>query len=210
MTDLGPIKAFLRSETPASWVATALNNLDTLLIDHANCEKKAASTAMNLMYRYVDKPILLEKMAQLAREELLHFEQVVKLMQDRGVTYTHLGPSRYASALREHIRTHEPARLVDIMIIGAFVEARSCERFAAISPHLDGAMQKYYVSLLRSEARHFEDYLALAREYAGGMSDDELKARINFFAELETSLITTEDELFRFHSGIPATASQGM
>ena len=208
MTDLAPIKAFLRSETPASWVATALNNLDTLLIDHANCEKKAASTAMNLMYRYVDKPLLLEKMAQLAREELLHFEQVVKLMTERGVAYTHLGPSRYASALREHIRTHEPARLVDIMIIGAFVEARSCERFAAISPHLEGPMQKYYVSLLRSEARHFEDYVALAREYAGTTSAEQLDARIDFFAELETALITTEDPLFRFHSGIPAVATQ--
>src|SRR5687768_10788690 len=122
MTDLSPIRNFLRSATPSSWIAAALNNLDTLLIDHANCEKKAASTAMNLMYRYVDKPLLLEKMAQLAREELLHFEQVVKLMQQRGVIYVHLGPSRYASALREHIRTHEPARLTDIMIIGAFVE----------------------------------------------------------------------------------------
>lgn len=207
MTDITHIKSFLRSETPSSWVAAALANIETLLIDHANCEKKAASTAMNLMYRYVDKPLLLEKMAQLAREELLHFEQVVKLMQDRGVIYTHLGPSRYASALRDHIRTHEPARLVDIMIIGAFVEARSCERFAALAPHLEGAMRKYYFSLLRAEARHFEDYLALASEYANGAVEEELESRINFFAELESSLITTEDSLFRFHSGVPASIS---
>ncbi len=210
MTDISHIKNFLRSETPASWVSAALANIDTLLIDHANCEKKAASTAMNLMYRYVDKPVLLEKMAQLAREELLHFEQVVKLMKDRGVIYTHLGPSRYASTLRDHIRTHEPARLVDIMIIGAFVEARSCERFACLAPHLDGAMQKYYLSLLRSEARHFEDYLALARQYAGGIVEEELDDRIKFFAELETSLITTEDSLFRFHSGVPAGVTEHM
>ena len=208
MTDLTHIKAFLRSETPASWVAAALGDIETLLIDHANCEKKAASNAMSLMYRYVDKPTLLEKMAQLAREELLHFEQVVKLMQERGVLYKHLGPSRYASALREHIRTHEPARLVDIMIIGAFVEARSCERFASLTPHLEGALQKYYLSLLRSEARHFEDYLALAKVYAVELRDEDLDARINFFAELETSLITTEDPLFRFHSGVPVPASQ--
>jgi tRNA-(ms[2]io[6]A)-hydroxylase len=210
MTDITHIKNFLRSETPASWVAAALANIDTLLIDHANCEKKAASTAMNLMYRYVDKPVLLEKMAQLAREELLHFEQVVKLMKDSGVIYTHLGPSRYASALRDHIRTHEPARLVDIMIIGAFVEARSCERFAALAPHLEGPMQKYYVSLLRSEARHFEDYLTLAKEYAEGIVAEEFEQRVSFFAELETSLITTEDDLFRFHSGVPVNISQRM
>jgi tRNA-(ms[2]io[6]A)-hydroxylase len=208
MTDIAHIKNFLRCETPAGWVSVALANIDALLIDHANCEKKAASTAMNLMYRYVDKPTLLEKMAQLAREELLHFEQVVKLMKDRGVIYTHLGPARYASALRDHIRTHEPARLVDTMIIGAFVEARSCERFAALAPHLDGTMQKYYLSLLKSEARHFEDYLALARQYADGIVEEELDDRINFFAELESSLITTADSLFRFHSGIPDSITQ--
>jgi tRNA-(ms[2]io[6]A)-hydroxylase len=180
-------------------VDVAVREIPTLLVDHANCEKKAASTAMNLMYRYVDKPDLLEKMSQLAREELLHFEQVVSFMRKRDIAYKHLGPARYASGLRDHIRTSEPGRLVDVMIIGAFVEARSCERFAAVAPRLDAELQKFYVSLLRSESRHFGDYLALAQQYAA----EDINPRIEFFADLEAKLIASDDALFRFHSGNP-------
>lgn len=196
-------EAFLRCATPSTWVDAALRQLDVLLVDHANCEKKAAATAMNLMYKYVDKPVLLERMSQLAREELLHFEQVVGLMRERDVQYTHLGPSRYAGSLRQHIRTHEPAKLVDTLIIGAFVEARSCERFAAVAPHLDAQLGKFYTSLLRSEARHYEYYLDLARTYAF----EDIAPRVAFFAELEAELITAPDPDFRFHSGAPAQVS---
>ncbi len=190
---------FLLCQTPLAWIDCALENQETLLIDHANCEKKAAATAMNLIYRYVDRTELLQKMSQLAREELLHFEQVVKLMQARGVKYAHIGPSRYASALREHVRTHEPAKLVDTLIVGAFVEARSCERFAAIAPRLDQDLQKFYLSLLRSEARHFEDYLGLAELYA----EEDIEERVKIFAKLEADLICSNDDAFRFHSGAP-------
>jgi tRNA-(ms[2]io[6]A)-hydroxylase len=200
MIDLAPIHDFLRGTTSARWVEVALREQTTLLVDHANCEKKAAATAMNLMYRYVDRPDLLQKMSQLAREEMLHFEQVVVLMRGRNVRYSHMGPARYAAALRSHIRTHEPAKLVDVLIIGAFVEARSCERFAAIAPHLDAELQKFYLSLLRSEARHFTDYLELAQLYA----DEDISERVAFFAGLEAELISSPDSQFRFHSGVPA------
>jgi tRNA-(ms[2]io[6]A)-hydroxylase len=191
---------FLPCESPKAWVDWALENQTLLLIDHAHCEKKAASTAMNLMYRYVDRDNLLHKMSRLAREELLHFEQVHKIMRKRNVSYDHLSASRYADGLRKHIRTHEPARLIDIMIIGAFVEARSCERFAALAPHLDEELSKFYISLLKSEARHFEDYLELAQEY----SDEPIDDRIAFFRDLEEKLITEPDVEFRMHSGPPA------
>jgi len=193
------LKQFLKCETPQAWIDAALKHEVVLLIDHANCEKKAAATAMNLMYRYVDRTELLHKMSQLAREELIHFEQVVKIMQLKGVKYNHLGPSRYASSLREHIRTYEPAKLTDTLIVGAFVEARSCERFAKLAPELDEELQKFYLSLLRSEARHFEDYLTLAELYAG----EDISERVAFFAELEAALITSSDSEFRFHSGCP-------
>ena len=195
---------FLKCETPQTWIDVALENESILLTDHANCEKKAAATAMNLMYRYVDRSELLEKMSQLAREELLHFEQVVKIMRAKKVTYSHLGASRYASSLRKHIRSYEPAKLTDTLIIGAFVEARSCERFAKLAPRLDDDLKKFYVSLLRSEARHFEDYLALAELY----SEENISKRVAFFAELETELIMTEDSEFRFHSGTPEATLQ--
>lgn len=201
--DLAPIRGFLLCGTPAAWIEAALQHPAQLLIDHANCEKKAAATAMHLMYRYVEYPALLEKMSQLAREELRHFEQVVRLMRGREIAYTQLGPSRYASSLREHVRSQDPARLVDILIVGAFVEARSCERFAELAPHLDTELRKFYVSLLRSEARHFEDYLQLAQEIAGG----DISERVRFFAEVGRVLIETPDQDFRFHSGVPDQAA---
>ncbi len=190
---------FLPCESPKAWVNWALENQNLLLIDHAHCEKKAASTAMSLMYRYVDRDNLLHKMSRLAREELLHFEQVHKIMRKRDVAYEHLSASRYADGLRKHIRTHEPARLVDTMIIGAFVEARSCERFAVLAPHLDAELSKFYISLLKSEARHFEDYLELAQEY----SNEPIEDRVQFFRELEEKLIMEPDSEFRMHSGPP-------
>ncbi|WP_110648301.1 tRNA-(ms[2]io[6]A)-hydroxylase [Salinicola peritrichatus] len=192
---------FLPCPTPDRWVRAALDNPALLLIDHAQCEKKAASTAMSLMFRYVDRPELLTKMSQLAREELLHFEQVVGLMQERGVDYSHLQASRYAEGLRQHVAREEPQRLIDILIVGAFIEARSCERFARLIPHLDETLARFYRSLVRSEGRHFEDYIGLAERYADKASVAE---RVAVFAGHERELIESDDVLFRFHSGVPA------
>ena len=170
MEALDEIRIFLACETPDSWIDCALKNQDILLIDHAHCEKKAASTAMTLMFRYVDRPELLRKMSRLAREELIHFEQVLAIMEERGVVYDHLSPSRYASGMRELVRTSEPGRLVDTLIVGAFIEARSCERFAKLAPFLDGELCKFYRSLLKSEGRHYQDYLGLARSMPVSLS----------------------------------------
>ncbi len=198
--------AFLPCATPDEWIEAALRQQTLLLIDHAQCEKKAASTAMSLMYRYVDRPLLLTKMSQLAREELLHFEQVIKLMQDRGIAYRHLSASRYAAGLRAHVRGDDPQRLIDILIVGAFIEARSCERFARLIPHLDAELAKFYRSLVKSEGRHYEDYLMLAREAAADTGSDDVDARIACFSMEEERLICSPDSSFRFHSGMPAAA----
>lgn len=208
MEDLLPaeLRDFLACETPDAWLDAALAHPDLLLIDHAQCEKKAASTAMSLMYRYVDRPLLLTKMSQLAREELLHFEQVIRVMENRGIEYRHLSASRYAEGLRRHVRREDPERLVDILIIGAYIEARSCERFARLIPHLDAELAKFYRSLVKSEGRHYEDYLMLARRYAAEANDTSVEARIAFFADCERQLICEPDEMFRFHSGVPAAA----
>ena len=198
---LDTIHRFLPCATPDLWVQNALAHQDILLIDHAHCEKKAASTALSLMYRYTDRTRLLEKMSRLAREELRHFEQVLAIMKKRGIDYGYLESSRYASGLREGVRKEEPGRLVDVLIVGAFIEARSCERFAKLAPYLDEELEKFYTSLLKSEARHYQDYLKLAREAAGEPIDD----RIAWFAERERELIESPDDQFRFHSG-PVTS----
>ena len=199
--DLRPIREFLPCATPRAWVEWALENPGILLVDHANCEKKAASTALNLMYRYVDNHQLLNKLSRLAREELRHFEQVIAVMKKRGVDYPQLSASRYAGGLREAVRSHEPGRLVDTLLVGAIIEARSCERFAVLAPELDDELREFYQSLLKSESRHFSDYLALAEE-AG--SKEEVSARLPLLLQRERDLVLSPDREFRFHSGVPA------
>ncbi len=198
MTDaLQEIHDFLPCRTPHRWIENALDHQDLMLIDHAHCEKKAASTALSLMYRYVDNTELLNKMSRLAREELRHFEQVLAIMNKRGVRYDHLTPARYAAGLRQHVRSDDPGRLVDVLIVGAIIEARSCERFAALAPHLDETLADFYTSLLKSEARHYQDYLKLAEQANGGPVDE----RLAVFLEAERTLVEQPDNEFRFHSG---------
>lgn len=199
---MAEINEFLPCETPDAWIDEALKEQEILLIDHANCEKKAATTAMNLLYKHIDRDDLLKKMSQLAREELLHFEQVVNLMKERGIAYRHVSSSRYASGMRDEVRKGGVNELIDVLIVGAFIEARSCERFAKLAPHLDDKLAKFYRSLLRSEGRHYQDYLTLARQYADTNIDD----RIEEFRQLEHRLIVEPDPVFRFHSGVPTAA----
>ena len=170
-----------------------------MLIDHCNCEKKAAGTAMSLIFRYTYRSELLLKMSRLAREELRHFEQVLKLLKKRNIAYEPLTAGRYAKGMMKHVQTFEPASLIDKMIIGAYIEARSCERFAKIAPLLDEELSQFYISLLKSESRHFTDYLTLAEKY----SETDISKRVAFFGEIEAELIETPDKEFRFHSGIP-------
>ncbi|ROS04661.1 tRNA-(ms[2]io[6]A)-hydroxylase [Sinobacterium caligoides] len=197
---LAPIYEFLLCETPDEWVEVALQHPEIMLIDHCNCEKKAAGSAMTLMNRHIDNADLLYKMSKLAREELRHFEQVLAIMQKRGVEYKVVTGSRYAKELHKSVRKPYQEKLVDTLIIGALIEARSCERFAKIAPRLDEELEKFYVSLLKSESRHFRDYITLAGQYCDEAS---LQQRIDVFAELERELILSDDNEFRFHSGIP-------
>ncbi|TCM67784.1 tRNA-(ms[2]io[6]A)-hydroxylase [Acinetobacter calcoaceticus] len=206
-----PVLAFLGCETPKAWLDEAMNQLPLLMQDHANCEKKAAGTAMNLMFRYSFFNDLQVKLAQLVREEMLHYEQVLALMHKRGQEWQALSAGRYAAGLRKEVRTYEPEALIDILIIGAFVEARSCERFYALAPLVDEELGKYYRYLLKSESRHFEDYLALALDVAktGKLKDPEedIQSRIELIREVEAKLILTPDPVFRFHSGVPKKAA---
>ena len=194
------VNNFLFCETPTEWTTKASENIDTLLIDHANCEKKAASTAMNLIYRYVEYPELLLQLSKLVREEMRHFEQVIAILTDREIYYTHLSSARYAGDLRKGVRTHEPGRLIDVLIVSAVIEARSCERFEKLIPVLDAELSDFYTSLLKSESRHFRKYIKLAEDIA---VDECIKDRMEFFLAKDYELIMSSDAEFRFHSGIP-------
>ena len=202
--DLTPVLSFLPCRTPDGWVKAAIADQRTMLIDHANCEKKAAATALSLMHRYTDNFILLNKMSRLAREELRHFEQVLKIMAQRGVVYEPISASRYAAGLRDEVRRKEPGKLMDTLLVGALIEARSCERFAALIPHLDDVLADFYTSLLKSEARHFHDYLKLAEQTG---SSEEVAERLSSLKAREKELVESTDGEFRFHSGPPAMPS---
>ena len=208
MHDISEIKEFLGCETPHKWVENALDNQSALLLDHAHCERKAAMTALNLINRYPGNTDLLMKMSRLAREELRHFEQVLKFIKQRKLRYTNFSASRYAAQLRSHVRPQEPEKITDTLIIGAFIEARSCERFAKIAPLLEEKLGDFYLSLLKSESRHYQDYLALAENYAKGNGKAskrkitvDIEDRVAFFREQEAELIQQPDTVFRFHSG---------
>ena len=199
--DLSPIYEFLGARTTQAWVDAALADLPLIIQDHANCEKNAAGTAMNLIFRYEFSYDLQRKLAQLIREEMLHYEQVLGIMNERGQAWKYLSAGRYAKGMLKHKRTYEPAAMVDVLIIGAFIEARSCERFATLAEVInDERLAKYYRYLLKSESRHFEDYLALAQSLA----EDNIDERVAFFREVEAELISSPDAELRFHSGNPA------
>jgi tRNA-(ms[2]io[6]A)-hydroxylase len=143
---------------------------------------------------------LIDKMILLIKEELHHFYQVLEMMDHYNVQYNSITPSRYAKGMFKHVTTHEPNTLIDKLICGAYIEARSCERFAKVAPYVDKHLGDFYVSLLRSEARHYQDYLSLAQS----ISTVDITPRIKHFAQVEAQLILTPDNDFKFHSGVPS------
>ena len=211
---LHPVCTFLSCRSPAEWVEQAAADIDSLLLDHATLELKAAQQAQKLIWKYGAAPQdsrlgasfrarLIDRMSRLAREELRHFEQVVAIIRRRGGDYRAISASRYAGALHALADTGEPGALVDSLIVGAIIEARSCERFASLIEPLgssDPVLARFYGSLLRAEARHFEDYLALAREAAG----DDPGRRVVRFLERDRELIESADRELRFLGGVPA------
>ncbi|PJE45069.1 MAG: tRNA-(ms[2]io[6]A)-hydroxylase [Pseudomonas sp.] len=198
--NLPEIHEFLGCRTPDAWITAALADQQTLLIDHKNCEFKAASTALSLIAKYSTYVDLLNAMSRLAREELVHHEQVLRIMKRRKIGLRPVSAARYASGLRKVVRTHEPHKLVDTLVVGAFIEARSCERFEALVPHLDEELGKFYFGLLKSEARHFQNYLKLAYQYGDARDVDQAIERVRV---AERELIESPDTEFRFHSGVP-------
>ncbi len=196
--DFATIENFLLCETPDQWIYKALANIELMLVDHAHCEMKAASSAMTYIYRHPDKYELVTRMSKIAREELVHFEQVMRIMKKRDIQYKAISASRYASQLIKAARTDKEGRFIDALIIGAYIEARSCERFAKVAPYLDSELQKFYNGLLESEKRHFTIYLHFAEKY----SSTDIGKDIKRISEIEKDLILSSDSEFRFHSGI--------
>ena len=176
--------------------------MGSLLLDQANCEKKAAATAVSLLHRFDrDRPFTLV-LSRIAREELKHLELVTKLLSDMEIEPNYLPASRYAGGLRSWMSKDEPNRLVDELLVCAMIEARSCERIGALLKVLSGNVRSLYEKLHEAEDRHFEVYL----ERAWRLDESYASRRLKSLCDLDAELISTKDSEFRFHSGMPDLA----
>ena len=193
----------LASATPPDWSARAVREIDEILVDHAHCEKRAASTAIGLLFRYPEHPSLAIPLSRLAREELAHFEEVVEVLERRGLTFRRVPPAAYAGRLVKVVRGAEPGRAIDTLICCALIEARSCERMRLLAEGLEAAggeeeLARLYRGLLAAEARHHDTYLDLARGL-GLATEDELRTRLREIAAHEAHVVSTADPEPRLH-----------
>lgn len=188
----------LQGSTSERWLQQVDQHLPEILIDHAHCEQKAASTAMDLMFDYVQHEGLCDCMSEIVREELEHFQMVRQLLKRRGIRFQGLKPGTYGRRLKDLVRKLEPGRAVDRLLIASLIEARSCERFVLLRDHLqDEELKAFYGGLFESEARHHATYVRLAELFA---SREEVETRLQQLAVQEAAIIEDGCELPRVHS----------
>jgi tRNA-(ms[2]io[6]A)-hydroxylase len=188
----------LLSATPPRWIERVQARLDEVLIDHAHCEKKAAGTALNLIFAYVDRVELVRRLSDIVTEELDHFRQVLDLLERRGIRFRRLPPSGYGRRLNDLVRKEEPAKAIDRLLVAGLIEARSCERFALLRDGIaDSELAGFYGSLFESEARHHATYVQLAKLFD---SDRAVTNRLRELAAAEAEIIAASDEHVRMHS----------
>lgn len=188
----------LQCSSPDRWYAQVCDHLDELLIDHAHCEKKAAGTAMNLLFAYVEHEELCRAMTEIVDEELSHFHMVLDILKQRGIAWRRIKPSSYGRKLNDLVRKQEPHRAVDRLLVAGLIEARSCERFGILRERLeDRELARFYDTLFESEARHHSTYVRLAKDFA---SEETVRARLSELAEEEARIVAEGEELPRMHS----------
>jgi tRNA 2-(methylsulfanyl)-N6-isopentenyladenosine37 hydroxylase len=188
----------LQSPSSERWLAQVRENLPEILIDHAHCEKKAAGTAMNLLFSYVERTEFVRELSEIVREELEHFELVLDLLKRRGIRFKKITPSSYGAKLHTLISKQEPQKAVDRFLVAGLIEARSCERFDLLRQHIeDEELRQFYDSLFESEARHHSCYVRLAKHF---MSEEKVMKRLADFSATEAAIIAEGDPLPRMHS----------
>jgi tRNA-(ms[2]io[6]A)-hydroxylase len=188
----------LAAPTDAGWFDRIAPDLDTILVDHTHLEKRAASTALSMIFQYTDREQLPKTLSPIVREEMEHFEQMLDVLDARSIELERLKPAPYAKKLVKHIRTHEPEILLDKLLVAALIEARSCERFKILSEHVDDTdLAAYYGQLFESEARHHTTYTDLARLY---FPQETVKTRLQEMAEFELKALEASQGVARLHS----------
>ncbi len=188
----------LQSTTDLSWIDQVKSNLDEVLIDHAHCEYKAAATAMSLMGAYIENQDLCAEMTRIVEEELEHYHMVIKLLDSRSIPFRKQQAGHYGKELNALVRSGEPNKAIDRLLVGGLIEARSCERFSLLAEHIDDTeLSEFYQSLFESEARHHTTYVRLAKQFA---DDDVVRSRLSELSALESEIIGRGNPLARMHS----------
>lgn len=187
----------LKNKTSPQWLETVLDNFDSFLLDHANCEKKASGMAMSMISHYPDKPQLIKEMLNLAIEELSHFRDVMRLILERELTPASDTRDEYIKRLHSAMDQGKEAYLLDRLLVASIVEARGAERFALIAQALPaGKLQRFYQAITDSETRHFELFLQLAYKHCPVSAIPE---RLEHLLIMEAEIISTLPHKARLH-----------
>jgi tRNA-(ms[2]io[6]A)-hydroxylase len=193
-----PIINTLKQPTSWAWIEQALAHLDTILLDHSHCERKAAGVALNLMFRYPSYERLVRQLTAIAREELEHFEQVNQWLEKKGIPLAPLSSPPYGAGMKAQIRHPEPQRLLDSLLVSGLIEARSHERLGLLATRCpEPELAAFYRSLMASEARHYGIYWVLADTY---FERDAVLQRLEELAIAESELLATLHPEPRIHS----------
>lgn len=195
----------LRAPTRDGWADLAVDRLDELLVDHAHCEQKAASMAVALIGRFPAHPGLARDMLALAHEEMQHFRQVLDRIEARGGSLTKPRPDTYVRELREWSFHHRGGlgALGDLLLLSAFVEARSAERFRLLAERLGKEtapdlldLAAFYLRLADAESRHWERFRDLAET---ADREDAVARRLNEMAAAEAAIVSRRPLEPRMH-----------
>lgn len=200
MADLRPAERFLKSETRAGWAAIAADDLLATLSDHAHCEKKASASAIALINDYPEDAELVTAMARLAEEEIGHFREVHQLLLARRAELTRDRGDPYARALMGLLRQPPELRKLDRLLVGALIEARSCERFRLLRAELERRGELELAAVFRrlesSEAGHAALFVHLAEERYGAAA---ARARLDELGTAESRIVADLPLLARIH-----------
>lgn len=178
----------VKKASPQEWINCVINNFDEFLKDHADCERKASAMAMSFIAKYPDRKEIIPELIETALEELEHFQQVYKIMEERGISLpATMAEDPYIKALLKNVRTGLQERFLDRILIASVAETRGAERFRLVEEHLeDPEMKKFYKMLWTSEAKHGHIYIKMALNY---FPSEKVYARLGYWLEEEAKVI---------------------
>lgn len=177
----------LKNKTNPEWIKAALDNLPSGIMDHAHCEKKAASTGMSLLSTYFDKKEISLSMSDLVEEEIGHYRSVIRILEKMNLSLTKDEGDEYVKNLLSFVNKNEPLRMLDRLLTAGIIEARSCERLQILAENIKNeGLKKFYKDLSDSEAGHYVTFIKLAKLYF----DEELvRKRLDELTQIEAEIV---------------------